>query len=435
MEKWSRSRFVCRVRDLILIEVEMSILEILYRIKQTNSRKEKEKIIIKNDSKLLQKIFQYTYEPLKVFYIQEIPESLRISNGKNLQIENIQEIIFDLFDKLSTRIFTGNNARDKIVEICNNVSLETFDLILSILRKDLGIGIGEKTILKIYGEGFITNFGIQLANLFNFAKCYKNKFWIGTPKLNGIRGVLKNEVFLSRRGKQLQGFEKIDIQLQYMAKEYGLGLIDGELYSKDVPFQQLQSIVMQSKNIDVNLKDKINYYIFAIDLKDKKFKNAEMMYKFINEIKKRNEFENIYFLKPFVIENDLGIIENFRKNYISRGYEGVIMRDNEEYISSGRSDKLLKLKEFDDIDMKIIDMEEGKGKLKEKMGALLCKCIVNGNEILSKVGSGFDDTEREIIYNNFEKYKNKILTVRFKEFTDNFKSLRDPRKLAFKEDR
>lgn len=411
----------------------MTILEILYQIKQTNSRKEKEKIIYNNNSVLLKRIFYLAYEPLKVFYIQKIPENMINFTNRDLKIEDIHIELFNILEDLSNRVYTGNAAIDRLMQLCDNVSYDTFDLILKILNKDLRIGVGEKTLRNVYGENFITNFQIQLANKYDMKKDYNVDSWFATPKLDGLRGIMRDSTFLSRNGKYIYGFEDIEIELKFLQQRFGINLFDGELYSKNIPFQKIQSIVMRQKSFD--LKNKIKYYVFAIDFIERKFKNTEMMYRFMHDIGNKFELNHVVFVSANKIKNKPKEIYQFTRDYINFGYEGSMLRHPEKYISSGRDDYLLKNKLMREVDLEIIEVVEGEKKNEGKMGALLCTGYVEGERVMTEVGSGFSDEEREEIFKNKNNYKGKFITVKYQNLTDNRKSLRFPVKIAFKKDR
>jgi DNA ligase-1 len=410
----------------------MKIIEIIYLLKNTNSRLEKEKILKENDSSLLRKIFYYAYEPLKVFYVQNI-ESI-IFNGNEFEIENIEHALFSLLDKLSSREITGNAAKEHIIKMGSNTNASTFEIIENILQKDLKCGIGEKTIRKVFGEKFITDFEVQLANKYEEDKEYKVNSWIATPKLDGLRGVMNNGVLLSRNGKYLHGFNHIEEELNFLKNKYDIRLFDGEMYSRNIPFQKIQSIVLSEKTFEY--KDQIKYYIFAIDLLDKKFKNTESMYAAMAKIQENNELNFISFIPGIKIKNENEEIFRVTNTYMDMGYEGSILRHPDIYIVKGRTDNLLKVKlRMKEVNLKIIDVIEGKNKYKGKMGALLCKGIAEGQNIEVEVGSGFSDSERSKIFDNPEKFKNEIITVKYQNLTDEKNSLRFPRKVLFKQDR
>jgi DNA ligase-1 len=80
----------------------------------------------------------------------------------------------------------------------------------------------------------------------------------------------------------------------------------------------------------------------------------------------------------------------------------------------GRSHTLLKIKKFKDSEAVVLAYEKGKGKHKGRMGALICKDVITGEEF--KVGTGFTDAQR----NDPPKLGDKI-TYAYQELTESNK--------------
>ena len=121
-------------------------------------------------------------------------------------------------------------------------------------------------------------------------------------------------------------------------------------------------------------------------------------------------------------DNDkvLEILNKCRQN----GAEGCMINLDKSY-EFKRSKTLLKLKVMNSCDLKIIGFEEGDGKYKGTLGNLICD--YKGYQL--GVGSGFDDKQREQIWNNQEEYLNRIAEIQYFEETYNDKgglSLRFP---------
>lgn len=68
--------------------------------------------------------------------------------------------------------------------------------------------------------------------------------------------------------------------------------------------------------------------------------------------------------------------------------EGVMLRDPESFYENKRSDKLLKVKKFDDAEAKVIGHQKGTGRCTGMLGALEMR---DDNGIEFKIGSGFND--------------------------------------------
>ena len=73
------------------------------------------------------------------------------------------------------------------------------------------------------------------------------------------------------------------------------------------------------------------------------------------------------------------------------GGEGIMIRKPLSLYEGKRSDKLLKVKKFDDEEATIIGFEPGEGRLTGLMGAIRVRSD-NGKEF--KIGSGFNDKQR-----------------------------------------
>ena len=99
-----------------------------------------------------------------------------------------------------------------------------------------------------------------------------------------------------------------------------------------------------------------------------------------------------------------------------------------------RTKNLLKVKAMQDCDLKIIGFEEGTGKNKGTLGAV----IVDYKGFAVKVGSGFTDEDRKYFWENKDKLFGRVITVQYFEETtnkkDNSLSLRFPVFLELREE-
>lgn len=76
---------------------------------------------------------------------------------------------------------------------------------------------------------------------------------------------------------------------------------------------------------------------------------------------------------------------------LDMGGEGLMLKDPSCSYINKRSDKLLKVKKFDDDEAVVIAHIKGTGRCWNMMGAIRVK---NKNGIVFKIGSGFDDAQR-----------------------------------------
>lgn len=93
-------------------------------------------------------------------------------------------------------------------------------------------------------------------------------------------------------------------------------------------------------------------------------------------------------------------------------YEGCMLNLDTPY-ECKRVKTLIKVKKFFDISLRVINIEEGTGRNKNKLGALVCKYYDN----TVKVGTGFSDEQRIYYWNNPNEILNSIIDVKYKEIT------------------
>mmetsp|Transcript_7420 Transcript_7420/g.11610 ORF Transcript_7420/g.11610 Transcript_7420/m.11610 type:complete len:165 (-) Transcript_7420:33-527(-) len=77
---------------------------------------------------------------------------------------------------------------------------------------------------------------------------------------------------------------------------------------------------------------------------------------------------------------------------LAKDGEGLMIKDPSSKYERRRSDKLLKIKKFDDSEAKVTGWEYGSGKNEEVMGAILVTDVKTGTKF--KIGSGFTDKQR-----------------------------------------
>jgi len=403
----------------------MNISEIINQLSNTPGRLDKEKILKDNiDNQKLKDIFYLVFNPFIIFNIKKVPPI-------DYSSKTIEDIFIELtktLHKLHNREITGNSAKDYLKQTIDGLNKENYNCICKIINKDLKCGVNTKTIQKVYGNNFVPIFEVQLANKWEQDKNYKIDSWYSSSKLDGIRGVYMKGKLFSRNMKLIEGFEELEKELNMISQKYNLELIDGELFSKDIPFQVIQGYVMSRKNINVEDKEKIKFCCFAVQKKEGIFTTKEMIY-LLNLIKEQNDLKYVEILEYKEIKNE-EILEETQK-MIDKGYEGLMLRHPNVSYNNGRSDHLLKVKFFNEIDLTIIGFIEGEGKYKGMLGALDCH-----NEVINtEVGTGFNDEMRKEIWDNQNKYLNKIVSIKYQNLTDDGSSLRFPVFLGIKEDR
>lgn len=99
------------------------------------------------------------------------------------------------------------------------------------------------------------------------------------------------------------------------------------------------------------------------------------------------------------------------------GWEGLMLNKNTVY-ECKRTLGLIKIKKFYTMDLQIIGVLEGDGRLKGTAGAIAVKFRDN----IVNVGSGFDDKSRDFIWQNREELIGRIAEVKYKEISKDKKT-------------
>jgi ATP-dependent DNA ligase len=96
------------------------------------------------------------------------------------------------------------------------------------------------------------------------------------------------------------------------------------------------------------------------------------------------------------------------QEYLSLGYEGIILKDGSGVWEDKRAKHQIKFKGELECDLKIVGIQEGTGKYAGMLGAILCES--SDGVIKVSVGSGFTDEHRK---NLGEEIVDKIAAIKY----------------------
>lgn len=236
------------------------------------------------------------------------------------------------------------------------------------------------------------------------------------PKLDGIRCIVTRHGAFSRTGKSIVAIPHILEMLAPVFEEDSDVVIDGELYNHELKndFNQIVSMVRREKlkPEDLELSARmVQYHVYDL---------PSMMHSPFSE-RLDGLIERCYGSKfGGVIEvvNTREVasqdeVDESYGHYIQQGYEGGIIRLNGEY-EQKRSKQLLKRKDFDDDEFKILAIEEGKGNW-SGCAKKLYIITAEGHECEATI-QGSMDYCRHVLANS-DSYIGKMATVRFFGYT------------------
>ncbi len=234
------------------------------------------------------------------------------------------------------------------------------------------------------------------------------------PKLDGCRclAYLENgEVFLmSRKGKRfrLPHLEK-SLKENVFIGVFANWILDGELYVHGVPFQSIISWIKKEQTQSLE----IQYHVY--DMVDSENSFAERYKK----IRVLNGLSNCTKIVETITVYSHEAIKQAHLEYVSKGYEGVMVRWGEdEYQLDKRSSNLLKLKFFITEEFFIVSAIED-----DNSPGQCCFVLTTEDGTHFNCKPKGDVSLREAYWKNKEKYIGKQLTVRFPEWTTSEQSV------------
>lgn len=239
-----------------------------------------------------------------------------------------------------------------------------------------------------------------------------------TPKLDGIRSLMKDNETVSRKFKLIPN--------KHIRQELNAILsngCDGEILSGKT-FQECSSAIMAFEG-----EPEFVYYLFDYVKDDPKKAYLERM----------KDLEALVITDPRVVKllpvqiNNKQELDEYETKCLDEGYEGIMLRSGTGGYKFGRSTPkqqwLIKIKRFVDSEAIILGFEAKTTNTNEKktnalghserstakagmiecdtLGTLLVKDVKSGVEF--RIGSGFDDTMRKHIWDNRDKYLNQFI--------------------------
>jgi DNA ligase-1 len=323
---------------------------------------------------------------------------------------HFQYLTWELLQQLSTRELSGSNAQQVVNSITGGMTPRSAEVFSRILKKDLRMGMGVKSINKVF-PGLIPTHDVMLAKLWD-----KNKVkfpCFGSPKIDGVRSKFKNGKFYSRNGHEYIGLDRLAKQLYDVTTE-----VDGELVIPNKTFQESSGLI-RSDNSTLTAE----FHVFELPTVTDDFTTRLALMKEICGVR-----SNLIVVSHKELY-DMDDIHGFYTKCRYIGYEGAVIKPyNYEYKGS-RSYEWMKMKPTLSVDLQIVELFEGKGKYEGQMGG----AIVMFNGQSNKVGSGWSDKQRKDLWRN-KKIINKTIEISYMEETDDG-NMRHSRFKSFRPDK
>ena len=403
----------------------MNINEFLNSLAENASRNFKiDQLNANSDNETLREVIRLALDPFTQFYQRKIPEYEFV--GEDSEHQTSLEMAMQNLYYLSSREVTGNAAIAHLRAILSGLEPDDAKVIERIIAKDLKCGVDVSTANKVW-SGLIPEYPCMLCSPFEQKLVDKIKFpAYAQMKMDGMRFnaiVRDGKVeFRSRNGKQILLLGNLEAEFAALAGEIDC-VFDGELLVMDdmtMQFADRQTgngILNKANKGTISAEDASKVHATVWDLipyvafvdgycltpYSKRFSTLEQI---VN--KQSSKDKKIWTVTSTIVET-LEQAQDIFQGYLADGYEGIILKDGSGEWEDKRSKTQIKFKGELECDLKIVAVEEGKGKATGMLGAIICESadgIVKVN-----VGSGFNDAQRKQYWK--ENLVDKIVAVKY----------------------
>ena len=188
-------------------------------------------------------------------------------------------------------------------------------------------------------------------------------------------------------------------------------VLDGELYSDSLTFQEIVSVVKRAalQKGDDKKQLKVKYFVYdLVDTKPFKQRLDGLTHVFAS-----HKFKYLQLVDTAVCNSEEHMKE-LHAQYVAEGYEGIMLRNANSSYKHARSADLQKYKHFIDDEFKVVGFNQGEG---QEAGCVIWVCETTDNKTFACRPRGTREA-RAVLFQNGSTYIGKMLTVRFQELTD-----------------
>ena len=249
--------------------------------------------------------------------------------------------------------------------------------------------------------------GLQLAKQYEHSRQDINvtDYWV-SEKLDGIRARWDGTELRTRNDNKI--FAPV-----WFTQNWPKATIDGELWIERGQFELTASIVLSKltegkSHLVANSLSRAKTTeddIAAASISDKRWADVRFMafdmpvagQPFDSRLNMLNSLVEATLNPTFAVIaqfklTSIDVLEEKLKQVTQEGGEGLMLHHGNAFYQSGRSDNLLKVKQFEDAEAKVLAQLPGKGKFRNMMGSLL---VETPTGIQFKLGTGFSEEERQ----------------------------------------
>ncbi len=415
-------------------------------IQASNSKKYKQEVLKKfKDDEDIKRYLKIAFDPYQVYGISYKKLSTQIRSASNYIPRT--KSVFELFDYLAVH---NTGTFDDILECCNALEavaaydIESSYILTKLICKDLSIGVEAKTINSVI-PGLIPTFSVMLAEkYFDKPERVKGKEFAITTKIDGGRIIAIKEngqvSFFTRAGQKYEGL--IDLEREMADRLPDNYVFDGEITLLD--YKNYDSKTAYKMAMKITRADGCKHGVKMLVFDGMPIENWKAQYCPYSWHARRSTLDTVFSgsdytffeLLPVLYQGtDTSKILELLNSEIARGQEGVMINICDATYEFKRTWNLVKVKKMNTLDLEVVGYEEGSGRLAGTLGAILVR-YKDGNIV--KVGSGFTDELRALIWLEPSDFVGKIAEISYFEESSNASggvSLRFPIFKDFRDDK
>lgn len=419
------------------------VIVIFRQIQDTSSLNKKKEIIkVNSNNELFKKCLKFLLDSNIVTGISDAKIHKHVE--PETELDPLYLCKFSEFPQVIDYLKKNNTGKDSdIYEVQAFLSghEEDREFYEQMITKKFRLGCDAKVVNYMI-PGLISTFDVMLGTPIDKVKLKGNEKIFLSRKLNGTRAAFIGDRIMTRQGKEYIGLDHIINDLKAM--ELSDMFIDGELLYKNEEglsdseaFQKGTGIAM-SKDMDKSQLKLVVFDIFPLeefwtgkskDTYEKRSKGLNLLSLYIADFGSKN-VEIVPRVYSGIDHNEIWRWLNIAEN---EDWEGICCNLDTPY-ECKRTKNLIKVKKFYTYDLPVTGYEEGSGRNKGVLGALVVD--YKGNKV--NVGSGFSDELREKFWNMRDDLIGRVVEVKYKEVSKDKKtgleSLQFPIFISLRED-
>ena len=447
----------------------------IHKLNESNSKLHKQDVLTQaleaatlgsENADTFLKLAGMCYNPYVTFGVRKISDN----QESDREYANPYPEFIELLEQLKERKLTGNDAIDAVAKMSLQFSSDEWNNFCApVIRRDLRAGFSVATINKVCKK---TDYEVPVFKCQLATNGDGRPEMSGTkrlePKLDGVRVLMVVSMepgmydhpepvatCYSRNGKIFENFTHIEDQvttnvrkiITLLGKDIG-NCTKGFVFDGEVVGASFNELMKQARRkTDAKADDTVFHVFDVMPLAD--FQRGHCNAQFRKRITAMNnlrplleDLSSVETMSHIIVDLDTDEgkqqIKTYSNDMVNAGFEGIMIKDLEAPYECKRNLFWMKWKPTITVDLQVIDIEEGTGRNKSRLGALVCQGTDDGKLINVNVGSGFSDDQRAEFYGNqFDVIGEtvEVLCDAVSQNQDGSYSLRFPRFVRFRDDK